>query len=138
MKRILFAIIVAAGLGCENSAPTGPAVVTRYELVRLNGLPLPYLQSESGSSKQEVLNGEIRLFADGSYNDRMRFRSTQGSFSSTFDVILRGPFVREGSTITFTVISEEDPSGNDKYSGTFNQDTLTIQAASAVWKYVER
>ena len=38
----------------------------------------------------------------------------------------------------FTVISEEDPSGDDKYFGTLANDTLTVQVGTTVWKYVER
>jgi len=138
MRKALFAAVAVLALGCGDD-PTGPAVSNRFDPGRLNGLPLPYTREENATGREEVLSGVILLKVDGSYKDETRFRSIQGSVSSTFSTILEGPFHREGSTITFTVISEEDPSGDDQYSGTFIAgDTLMIQAGTTVWKYVER
>jgi hypothetical protein len=139
MRKALFVAVAAVALACGEDGPTGPAVANRFELVRLNGFPLPYVREETPTGREEVTSGEILLKVDGSFTDKTRFRSIQGNVSSTFSTILEGPFVREGSTITFTVLSEDDPSGDDQYSGTFIAgDTLMIQAGATVWKYVER
>ena len=138
MRKFLFVAVAGLALACGDDGPTGPAVTARYDLVRLNGFPLPYIRLQTSTQKEEVLSGQILLKEDGSYSDKTTFRSTQGNVSSKFDTVLQGPFVWQGSTITFTVLSEEDPSGDDTYSGTLASDTLTIQAGTTVWKYVER
>jgi hypothetical protein len=137
MRRALFAAVAVLTLACDKTT-TGPEIASRLVLVRLNGLPLPFVRLQTGTAKEEVLSGEILLRVDGSYRDRTVFRSTQGSVSSTFNTTLQGPYQQEGSTITFTVISDEDPTGDDKYTGTFVSDTLVIQAGTTTWKYVER
>src|SRR5688500_1977271 len=130
MRKALFAMLALLSLAACDKASTGPEIASRLVLVRLNGLPLPYVRLQTGTVKEEVLAGEILLRADGSYRDRTTFRSTQGSVSSTFNTTLQGPYEQAGSTITFTVISDEDPSGDDQYTGTFVSDTLVIQAGA--------
>ncbi len=137
MRKTLFVAVAVLALACSKET-TGPEIASRLELVRLNGLPLPYVRLQTGTVKEEVLSGEILLRVDGSYRDRTIFRSTQGTVSSTFNTTLQGPYEQIGNTITFTVISDEDPSGDDRYTGTFVSDTLVIQGGSTTWKYVER
>ena len=137
MRRILFAAVALFTLGCGED-PTGPAVVERYVLVRLNNLPLPWVRVETSTTKEEILSGEIVLRENGVYTDRTVVRTRQGSINSTYDIVLQGPYEITGPSYKFTVISEEDQSGNDFYTGTLALDTLTVQAGATTWKYARR
>ena len=137
MPGRLFVALLALTLGCHKDA-AGPTVSERFTLVRLNGLPLPYVRLHTGTMKEEVLGGRITLYANGTYADLTTFRTTQGTVVSVYDNTLEGPYTLDGSTYTFTVISEDDPSGDDRYSGVMVGDTLVVQVGTTVWKYVER
>lgn len=137
MRLILFAAVALLSLGCKSD-PVGPPILERWVLVRLNNLPLPYVRLQTGTSKEEVLSGEIVLRQDGVFTDRTVFRTTQGTVKSTYDAVLQGPYEISGADYEFTVISEDDQTGTDIYTGTVVSDTLVIQAGTSSWKYVQR
>jgi len=137
MRTFPFVLLAVLAIGCGKD-PSGPVPIARYDLVRVNGLPLPYVRLQTGTVKEEVLGGRIDLFATNTYVDIATFRTAEGNLVQKFDVTLQGPYTMEGTTLTFTVISEEDQTGDDKYTGTIVGDTLVVQVGNTVWKYAER
>jgi len=61
-----------------NSPTTG-----RYELVSVNGAPLPFITSGSGTTRTEIVDGVVDLFPSGTYAMVSHTRTVSGIGTTT-------------------------------------------------------
>ena len=100
-----------------------PEAVGQYFLASANSQELPAVVSESGSGRQEVIRGSVLLEADGTYMWRTLYRYTEGGSVSDSESSGRGSYTQQGTSIIFSV-----EVGDDRFEGTLDGNTLTIQA----------
>ena len=106
----------------QEPGETGPEAVGEYLLIRANAQELPALVSRSGTSRQEVLGGSVRLEADGTHVWMTRYRYSDGGVVDVSESSGRGSYSQEGARIVFLF----EP-GDDRLEGTLDGNTLTIQ-----------
>ncbi len=107
----------------NETASQIPEAVGAYFLTRANSRELPAVVSESGAGRQEVIGGAVRLEADGSYIWSTRYRDTVGGRVRESESSGRGTYSQRGTSIIFLV-----EVGDDRFEGTLEGNTLTIQA----------
>ena len=113
--------------GSQEIASQDPEAIGEYILVRANAQDLPAVVSESGSSKQEVIGGSIRLEADGTSIWRTVYRYTESGRVNASESSGRGSYSQEGTRVIFSF--DGDASQGE---GTLDGNTLTIQADVAL------
>ena len=107
----------------DKTANPVPDAVGEYTLTRANSQPLPAVVSESGAGRQEVIGGSVQLQADGTYVWSTRYRFAEGGRVRDSESSGRGRYSQQGTNIIFSV-----EVGDDRFEGTLEGDTLTIQA----------
>jgi hypothetical protein len=135
-RQFLASLAIAFAFGC-SSDPVGPTVQEQYSLVSIDDQTLPYFVSQILDERRDITVGRIKLFADGTYEDRTTFRTSRASVVSTADATIFGTWDREGDTIFFTVDDDDDNPANDNYTGTVSGQTLTISLVTKVWRYTK-
>jgi hypothetical protein len=122
---VVTAVLMAGGrvyLSQETAIPN-PEAVGEYVLFSANRQALPSVVSETGTTRQEVFGGSVRLQADGTSIWLTFYRETINGRVSESESSGRGSYRREGRRIVFQFGSDE--SGLE---GTLDGNTLTIQA----------
>ncbi len=118
--------IPSHGVFAQESTPneTGnqiPEAVGEYILIRANAQDLPALVSQSGSRRQEVIGGSVRLEADGTHTWVTRYRYADGAVVDVSESSGSGSYSQEGARIT--ILFE----AGGCCEGTLDGNTLTIQ-----------
>jgi hypothetical protein len=68
MRRVLTGLVVAFSVACLDEGVTGGSTITgAYTLRSINGSPLPFTISESGTARTEILSDVITLYQGGTY-----------------------------------------------------------------------
>jgi hypothetical protein len=121
-RTVAVGIVLAAGSLMVGCAPdTSPLDIAGiYLLTTVNGLPLPYVFPQVGTTTAEVLNDKFTLTPDGTYAETGEKRFiTDGLISFTFPADA-GTFTRRGTAISL----ESLISGSA--SATLQNGTLTL------------
>ena len=105
----------------QEPIETGPEAVGEYLLIRANAQELPALVSRSGTRRQEVIGGSVRLEADGTHVWVTRYRYTDGAVVNVSESSGRGSYSQEGASIT--ILFE----AGGCCEGILDGNTLTIQ-----------
>lgn len=100
-----------------------PEAVGQYVLSRANSQALPAVVSEKGAGRQEVIGGSVLLEGDGTYTWSTRYRYVEGGRVRDSESSGRGSYSQQGTSIIFLV-----EVGDDRFEGTLEGNTLTIQA----------
>jgi hypothetical protein len=139
MRRLaLLAIATAAAVACVDRT-TAPNVVTQYNLLTLNGQPLPYLVTQVGDvSTTEIAAGRIEFRADDTFFDATTYRVTKGPVLGDTEQWIEGAFEVRNDTIVFLLQSADSSSTSDEYSGVIQDNFLTITVGTTVWKYTKK
>jgi hypothetical protein len=130
----LLVLVCLAVWGCSRSA-TGegddPAGI--YEMVRVNGAPLPSILEQRNGDKIEIFSAELVLNANRTYTDSVTWRVTEAG-AVTFD--------RDGSTGTYSRAGEilTFQSAGSTHTGTLAGDTVVIihTGNTTVYKRVQQ
>jgi hypothetical protein len=99
-----------------------PEAVGQYSLTRANSQDLPAVVSENGARRQEVIGGSVLLKGDGTYTWSTRYRYVEGGRVRDSESSGRGRYSQQGTGIIFLV-----EVGDDRFEGTLEGNTLTIQ-----------
>jgi hypothetical protein len=96
----LLSALAFAG-SCKDS--TAPQVISGiYELESVDGEQLPVVVFEDAQGKDEMLNGRVDLYSDGTFYDVTTVRSTINGSATEDDFVAEGTYRLSGTTVTFT------------------------------------
>lgn len=120
IRRLTMATCCGIALaGCGDS--TGPkSIVGSYTLQTVNGGALPYILSQSGANKTEILSGAFTLNADHTFSDQGTVRITQSGVATTTAGSASGTYVQNNTAITLTY------SDNSVDMASINGKTMTL------------
>ncbi len=118
MHKILI-VLVALSLACGGDGDaTGPtSVVGTYDLVLVDGEPLP-IMSTSTEPVEIVSSGFIILRGDGtfSYNERGFSNSEDGE----------GTYQLDGNSLTFTTLAGDSPNASEVWRARIGGDQINV------------
>ena len=119
------ALIAATGCGSDSNAPDR-SHVGLYDMVSIDGDPLPATIFDTPGYTIQVTQGSLALNANNSFVESMTIietvDGTQGPFES---VSCLGSYTRSGSTITLTT-PETDSCIGQRVTGTLSGRTVTV------------
>lgn len=131
MRMAAVVAIAAICAGCGGDGMTGSSTVTgAYTLRTVNGAPLPYTQSSSGTTKTEILDNTISLHQGGTYSEEAHTRTTSGTQVTTQTITEAGSYSFFGNSITLQ-------SGSSSHSRllTVEGNTMTHVEAGVAFVY---
>jgi hypothetical protein len=113
MRRLaLLALAATLACGTEPPAITDLTVTGSYLLISLNGKDLPQTQSQTATTKVELVSGTLRLDTGGSWSMLSERRETVAGVATTKFETPSGLWTREGSTVTMVTGTGVTTTGN--------------------------
>ena len=131
MRRLLLvlaALTVSCG-GDSTTQPTATSIVGTWSLQTINGAALPFIISQSGADKLEVISDVATVDSHGAYTEVTQLRTTvngQAKAEAFTDV---GTYTVSGNAVTLK--SSDGSSVTASLSG----NTFTISAGAFVYVY---
>ena len=102
-----------------------------YVLQTVDGADLPFVASQSGRDLLRLDDGQIGLFANGTYEDDLIYDVvTDGALKQRIDVIQGSWTVDAGGVVTFT---ETTPTKGATYTGAAVGTQLTLTVSKDGW-----
>lgn len=95
----------AAGSACDSSVPEDygeRAYAGRYDLVSVEGSPLPYLISRDGSDRLELTGGNVRMRSDHTFSASLAFKVTASGLFGSSSETESGHYELTGTSIRLT------------------------------------
>jgi hypothetical protein len=118
MRRSLFLASVLAVVGCGDSTGPAPAATLdgTYDLVSVNGAPLPFTIANGSIGMDELLSDVITA-SNGTVSETTLLVNTSGE-STTNEIFFRsGTYTINGSAITLELIGVVPVTGTGMASG---------------------
>jgi hypothetical protein len=100
MRRSLIGLVVSLSAACMDGVTGASTVTGAYTLRTVNGSPLPYTLSTSGTVTTEIVDGVITLYQGGTYAETTRLRVTTNGQSAIETKNGSGSFGLQGTSIT--------------------------------------
>jgi len=121
VARLLATAVAFLVVGCGGDSPAEPATITgTYTLQTINGSPLPYVNFQNATDKDEIVSETFTLAAGGQWAHTYRERITTGGTVLLQDGQTAGTYTGSSAALSFT------SSSNEKFTGSLNGGTLTI------------
>jgi hypothetical protein len=131
MRRLLLAIGAVSLFACgDSSGPGNASAEGTWDLIRINGSPLPFTVIEiAGSYRYEVISDRFVVHSNGTWNETFTYRETENGTVSTTTESDAGTWAQSGSTVSVTY------SDGTVTTGTISGDRITISAEGFVFIY---
>lgn len=123
MRRCLAFLVLGLAIGCGNDSPSAPtlaSVAGTWVLASVNGSPAPFVFSQSGTTKSEIVSNVVTITSSGGYTSVFQVRTTVNGQATTMTTTDAGSVSLQGTTIRV------QSSGGTVYNGTISGDTLTL------------
>jgi hypothetical protein len=103
MWRVAAALLVALTACSDATAPeVEESHLGTYNLVTVNGVPLPFSVWQNGDDRLDVTAASITLNEDLSFDDRMTFRLREGGIEEVEEDVSVGSYTLSRGTLQFT------------------------------------
>jgi hypothetical protein len=135
-RGLLLSAALAMFSACSTSDSTdaGIALVSgTYQLVSVNGLPLPFTESSNGPVVVKLTASQLVTRKDGTFTETSTRSTTTASGTTTASVPTSGSYSVGGQVVSFTSTSA-DFSG----LGSYEIGNLTIPIRSALYVYTKQ
>lgn len=125
-------VLISLLAGCSGDDPAGPAddpAVGTYFLVEVDGESLPYTFNPPPLELQ-IIAGIVELLPDGSFEERVSFRTTNTTTGETSDELEShfGTWSREGGALRLS-------SQNVSYTGVSLVDGMLRYTATGIFSF---
>jgi hypothetical protein len=102
MRKLLIVLLVGMQAACWSDKVTGSSTVFgTYTLRTVNGSPLPFNVSTSGTTRSEVLADTIFLYEGFTFAESAHYRNTTNGAVTTQIITDRGSFALLGNSVSF-------------------------------------
>jgi len=126
---LMFAFAVACGGESAATQPTPASLAGTWSLHDINGALLPFVLSQTGTSKTEILSDTVVATAAGRYTQTTQLRTTANGVATTSSVSDAGTYTLNGSAV---LVRSGDGS---TVNGTVTASTFTIAAGGVAFEY---
>jgi hypothetical protein len=99
MRKVLMALLVTVSLACDSDVTGSSTVNGPYTLRTVNGSPLPYITSGSGTTKSEIVDDVITLYEGGTYAELGHSRITVNGQVTTETTTEGGTYSLFGNSV---------------------------------------
>jgi hypothetical protein len=101
-----------------------------YELMTLNGSPLPTIAYDDGFEQHQLLGETFTIYSDGTYTDdyTVRVLTQTGSTQRSFRDV--GTYQQNNTAVQF-----RDSATGDVFTGSISGNTLTVSQLGDVYVY---
>lgn len=134
MRRILL-VFAALTIGCGRDSATQPAeasIVGTWDLRTINGSSLPFVLSQSGADKAEVMSDVATADDHGAYTEVTQFRTTLNGQATTQAFTDAGTYTVNGNAVTLR-------SGDgSSVTASLSENTFAISSGAFVYIYKKR
>src|SRR4051794_14186705 len=111
---VVFSLVLAA---CGSDSSTSPTnVAGTWTLQTINGSSLPFVVSQSGADKSEILGDVITISGAGTFTESTTIRTTLSGTTTTQSIPDTGTYTVKGSTLTLRS-SGDGSTGSGTWSG---------------------
>lgn len=118
-------LVTAAGCGSDANAPD-TSHVGRYDMVSIDGDPLPITIFDMPGYMLELTDGSLTLNANNSFVESITTVETvDGTMGSPESVSCPGTYTRSGNTVTLTT-PETVACAGQRVTGTLSGRTLAV------------
>ena len=130
--RRLVPLVLCFVLGCGSDSTTQPtqaSLAGTWSLQTINGSPLPFVTTQTGTSKTEIVSDIVTASATGTYTEVAQTRTTlngQATLSTQSDA---GTYTVTGNAV---VIRSND---GTSVSGTVKGDTFTVAGNGVAFEF---
>lgn len=135
MRRLLPLVALAVAVACGSDSTTQPTIASvagTWNLQSVNGSPLPFTLTQTGSDRLELLSDVVTANANGTYTEVAQFRTTVNGQSSTSTESDAGTFTLNGTAVSLTGTQ----TGN--INGALSGNTLTLTEQGFAWVFVKQ
>lgn len=102
MRSVILGLVVATSVACYDDSIVGsPSVTGTYTLRTINGSPLPYVLSETATSKIEVLDRAFTLHQGSTYAESGHLRRTENGETTIVSTPATGTYRLEANSVSF-------------------------------------
>ena len=132
MKKLLLAL-ASLTLACTYDSlttPTQSLLTGKWNLTSVNGTALPYLVSQLGGKKAEVIADTLTMGESNTFSEVTVVRTTQNSDVTTQRITDAGSYQFNSAAITFHF-----GSNNSIGSGTVTGKTMTVITSGVSFSY---
>lgn len=130
MRKLVLAIAAVSLLGCggDSSGPGASAVGT-WNLVTINGSPLPATIIQAPTYRLEILSDRFVLSSNGTMSDTFTYRETENGTATTTTETDNGTWSQNNTALTITY------SDGTSQTAAVSNDTFTISEQGFVFLY---
>src|SRR5215217_2973509 len=132
MKKFLLAI-VALSIACSSydlTRPTQETLAGKWDLTAVNGVHLPYVFSQAGASKIEIVQDVLTLTAPDTFSEVTTARETQSGQVTTRTIFDSGTYQFNSYAVTFNF-----QSNGSIGSGTLTGRTMEVVTSGVTFTY---
>lgn len=130
MRRLIIALSAVSLLACgDSSGPAFSSAAGTWNLVTVNGSPLPYTAVNQGLYKLEILSDVLIASADGTFTGTSTFRETDNGVVMTTAQPNSGTWTQTNNSVTIN--SSDGTSSTVTISG----DVITLSDIGFVSVY---
>src|SRR5688500_203154 len=103
MRSVILGFVVACSVACFDDSIVGSSTVSgTYTLRTVNGSPLPYVLSETATTKTELLDRAITLHEALTYIESGHLRTTENGEATTVTTQKSGSYALLGNSVAFS------------------------------------
>jgi large exoprotein involved in heme utilization and adhesion len=128
LATLVFCLAIACG-GESATQPTVASLAGTWSLHDINGILLPFVLSQAGTTKTEMLSDVVTATAAGTYTQVTQLRTTTNGQVTTSSLSDAGTYTLSGNAV---VIRSGDGS---TINGTVSANSFTIAAGGVAFEY---
>ncbi len=136
-RSLAFAAVFAFGAACsdDSNSPDNNHLGT-YVLQSMVGDPVPSVVLVIDDYRLEAVSGTLSLTSNGTWQENTTWRETEGGTTfPQYSTTCSGSFTRNGGTVTFTGVENEDCDAGP-FAATFSGgNTITVDPSGLMAVY---
>src|SRR5512143_2292415 len=132
MRRLL-PLVLSLAIACGSDSPSQPtsaSVAGTWNLQTINGTALPYVITQSDTTKVELVSDVVTAVATGSYTEITQVRTTVGGQVMNESFPDAGSFTLNGTAVVF-----QSNSDGSQTTGSVSGNTFTLAGDGFAYVY---
>ena len=135
MRRLIPLVALAVAVACGSDSTTQPtmaSVAGTWSLQTVNGSPLPFTLTQTGTDKLELLSDVVTAEPNGTYTETVQFRTTVSGQTTTNSDTDSGTFTLNGTAVVLS------SARTGSTTGALSGNTLTLSDQGYVWVFTKQ